>query len=464
MYLRHRARDDTPLASIALAPRVPSLPLAPLADRSPRSPRTSPSSPVKIKQKAEAKRPDDAGFYDAETPEEFAKRKADAQSRIAGIEAMLKEQAAQLEASKAEAEASVAQLRQVMSEKNTVERMLEEMERKKEAAEFESERMRDENNKLLDTVTVLTDARAADHQAHAVTVRKWRDSLVAYQEKTPTEFLAEILALVSDMDNEVEIEIADADVAARRKNGGERVAKEEELALCEEWSHNPTLAMARPDRLCRLASRTRAPLALGDGPAQTLAAAGAKSGGGTSGVEIKMSTPVQAAKRRTALGAVDLNAARVALVDAPVSASPVAAATVKPVAKPIADVSPRTALRQELVAARSEMKALKNESAAAGLLETQFVDFEPTSASSPSAMKPLGSRDARAFGPAKASVNLSFFGGASGATKKMVQKPSGPKPSRAAAAVGMYQSVAFDDFGAENVAPVGGRSIIASPR
>ena len=459
--MRTRCTSDFACATIRLSPPSHS-PLA--SPRYPSRPSlialpVPPFPPQSNKQKANAKRPDDDGFYDAETPEEFAKRKADAQSRIAGIEAMLKEQAAQLEASKAEAEASVAQLRQVMSEKNTVERMLEEMERKKEAAEIESERMRDENNTLLDTVTVLTDARAADHQAHAVTVRKWRDSLVAYQEKTPTEFLAEIVALVSDMDNEVEIEMVDADVAARRMNGGERVAKEEELALCEEWSHNPTLAMARPDRLCRLASRTRAPLALGDGPAQTLAAAAAKSGGGTSGAEIKMSTPVQAAKRRTALGAVDLNA----LVNAPPSASPVAVDTVKSVAKSIADVSPRTALRQELVAARSEMNALKNESAAAGLLETQRVDFEPLSVAL-SATKPLGSRDARAFGPAKASVNLSFFGGASGATKKMVQKPSGPKPSRAAAAVGMYQTIAFDDFGAENVAPVGGRSIIASPR
>ena len=60
-----------------------------------------------------------------------------------------------------------------MSEKNTG-GDAEEMERKKEAAEFESERMRDENDTFLDTVTVLTDARAADHQAHAVTVRKWR--------------------------------------------------------------------------------------------------------------------------------------------------------------------------------------------------------------------------------------------------------------------------------------------------
>jgi len=34
--------------------------------------------------------------------------------------------------------------------------------------------MLDANNKLLDTVTMLTDARAADRAAHAVTVHKWR--------------------------------------------------------------------------------------------------------------------------------------------------------------------------------------------------------------------------------------------------------------------------------------------------
>ena len=119
------------------------------------------------------------------------------------------------------------QLAQVMSEKNTVERMLEEMERKKEQIEAEKEAMRDANDQLLDTVTVLKDARAADHVKRAVTTRKWRNELVAYREKTPTEFLAEILHLVSDMDNEVTIEIADAELAASQLGGGVRVAKAE---------------------------------------------------------------------------------------------------------------------------------------------------------------------------------------------------------------------------------------------
>ena len=206
---------------------------------------------------------------------------------------MLKEQAAQLEASKAEAEASVAQLRQVMSEKNTVERMLEEMERKKEAAEARRSACATRTITLLDTVTVLTDARAADHQAHAVTVRKWRDSLVAYQEKTPTEFLAEIVALVSDMDNEVEIEMVDADVAARRI----------------------TAASASPRRRSSRSTRSGPQPASGDGGARSPVPIGqphapprarrragadprlrAATRGGTSGAEIKMSTPVQAAE------------------------------------------------------------------------------------------------------------------------------------------------------------------------
>jgi hypothetical protein len=224
----------------------------------------------------------------------------------------------------------VKQLAQVMSEKNTVERMLEEMERKKEQIEAEKEAMRDANNELLDTVTVLKDARAADHVKHAITVRKWRNELVAYQEKTPTEFLAEILHLVSDMDNEVEIEIADAELAASRRGGGVRVAKAEELAIDDEWSHNPRLAMAEPDRLCRLASRTRAPLALGDGPAQVLAA-NESVDRGASGVEIKMTTPTQAAKRRAALGNISVNAAKSPAVKASAALkSPAAALPPRP--------------------------------------------------------------------------------------------------------------------------------------
>ncbi len=93
------------------------------------------------------------------------------------------------------AEASVSALAAVISEKNTVERMLEEMERRKEAAYVETESLRGENSQLLDTVTVLTDARASDHLARAVTVRNWRNELVAYREKTPAAFLAESLTL-----------------------------------------------------------------------------------------------------------------------------------------------------------------------------------------------------------------------------------------------------------------------------
>ena len=185
-FARATIRLSPPSHSPLASPRYPSRPSL-IALPVPPFPPQSKSS-----RRLNAKRPDDDGFYDAETPEEFAKRKADAQSRIAGIEAMLKEQAAQLEASKAEAEASVAQLRQVMSEKNTVER-IEEMERKKEAAEIESERMRDENNTLLDTVTVLTDARAATTR-RTPSPSASGATLVAYQEKTPTEFLAEIVA------------------------------------------------------------------------------------------------------------------------------------------------------------------------------------------------------------------------------------------------------------------------------
>ena len=352
------------------------------------------------------------------------------------------------------------QLAQVMSEKNTVERMLEEMERKKEQIEAEKEAMRDANDQLLDTVTVLKDARAADHVKHAITVRKWRNELVAYREKTPTEFLAEILHLVSDMDNEVEIEIADAELAASRRGGGVRVAKAEELAIDDEWSHNPRLAMAEPDRLCRLASRTRAPPALGDGPAQLLAADEDLRRRGASGVEIKMTTPTQAAKRRAALGNISVNAATneyAAVKGSEALKSPATRATAP--AAPVVDAR-KQALLEEIAVARVEMEALKHETAAVGLLDVP---------ASPSDAKRFGTdagsrAGARGFGAEKASLNLSFFGGR--ATKK---SPTAVRQSRAAAAVAgvarrqQMAAAVFDDFGAENVAPAG-RAVALSPR
>ena len=69
----------------------------------------------------------------------------------------------------------------------------------------------------------------------------------------------ELLTLVKDMDNDVEIELMDAETAAKCASGGIRLARGEELSLCDEWTHNPTLAMARPDKLARLASKTTIP-------------------------------------------------------------------------------------------------------------------------------------------------------------------------------------------------------------
>ena len=356
------------------------------------------------------------------------------------------------------AEASVSALAAVISEKNTVERMLEEMQRRKEAAYVETESLRGENSQLLDTVTVLTDARASDHLARAVTVRKWRNELVAYREKTPAEFLSEILTLVSDMDNEVTIEIADATVMASRLGGGMRSAKAEEIALFEESSdHNPRLAMAAPERLCRLASRARERTALGDGlNGRVLNATHAGKekahNRGTSGAEIKMTTPTQAAKRRAALGAIHFNAAAPKTV---VASSPAAV-------KQVSAIDQKQALLLEMQAARLEMRLLKSESVAFGLLDAPV---------SPDGNKQQSSRHggANGFGVSKASVSVSFFSAATGSRNDTKKSPQVVRQSRAAAAVSSVAkrqqkaSAVFDDFGSENAAPRS-RAVAVSPR
>ena len=98
----------------------------------------------------------------------------------------------------------------VMQEKNAVERVLEEMERAKA-------NMTIENRELRDSVTVLKGDlnHAAEH--HQLVVRKWRDELVTYREKSPQEFLAEVIGLVSDMDNEVTIEVIPPEAKAAEK-------------------------------------------------------------------------------------------------------------------------------------------------------------------------------------------------------------------------------------------------------
>jgi hypothetical protein len=214
--------------------------------------------------------------------------------------------------------------------------------------------------------------------------------------------------------------------------------------------------MAEPDRLCRLASRTRAPLALGDGPAQVLAA-NESVDRGASGVEIKMTTPTQAAKRRAALGNISVNAAKSPAVKASAALKSPAARAAAPV--PAVDAR-KQALLAEMAAARVEMEALKHETAAVGLLDVP---------ASPSDAKRFGTgsraKQVRGFGAEKASLNLSFFGGRSH-TKK---SPTAVRPSRAAAAVAgvakrqQMAAAVFDDFGSENVAPAG-RAVALSPR
>ena len=132
----------------------------------------------------------------------------------------------------------------VMQEKNAVERVLEEMERAKA-------NMTIENRELRDSVTVLKGDlnHAAEH--HQLVVRKWRDELVTYREKSPQEFLAEVIGLVSDMDNEVTIEVIPPEAKA-----AEKTHEEVRLEECE-WAHNPRLAVTDSTRLLMLANSGR---------------------------------------------------------------------------------------------------------------------------------------------------------------------------------------------------------------
>ena len=430
---------------------------------------------VHIKKKA------GGGGNDADlSSEERAKREADAAARVAGIEALLRDQAQKLEETKAAAElankkAEMADLEgellkqkldAVITEKNSVERMLEDMAKKKDSAELAAQREAsekakyvDENNALLNKVTVLNDARVADKHQYAVQVRKYRDELVAYTEKTPTEFLAEILALVSDMDNEVDIELVDAEVAAARLGNRTRVAKEEELKICSEWTHNPALAMANPQKLARLAGRVRVLDAPPPATASMSNAGGAAKVVNASGVSLS-TTPEMAAKRRTALGALDQNAT------AAYSGSAM------------------NKLQEQLNAIEFRLDKAAGKAAAMGasLLDTHFVDITPSASplTSPKMLsakkmarsenddglvfqggvgaKSAGGRtsglSSRGAGfQAKASVNIGgFFGGRSSSaasamtpTKQLKgmdvfddfePAPMGPRPSRAMAVLG----------------------------
>jgi hypothetical protein len=131
-----------------------------------------------------------------------------------------------------------------MREKNAIERVLEEMERTKA-------NLKVENMELRDSVTVLKNDLNDATERHQLVVRKWRDELVTYREKSPRDFLAEVIGLVSDMDNEVTIEIIPPE-ASRAAQVHEEVRLEE----CE-WKHNPRLAVADSTRMLMLANSGR---------------------------------------------------------------------------------------------------------------------------------------------------------------------------------------------------------------
>ena len=118
-------------------------------------------------------------------------RNAASSARVAGLEDMLKDMADK-------ARLAEERLESAMREKNAIERVLEEMERAKS-------NMRVENTELRDSVTVLKSDLQEVTERHQLVVRKWRNELVTYREKTPQDFLAEVIGLVADMDNEVTV-------------------------------------------------------------------------------------------------------------------------------------------------------------------------------------------------------------------------------------------------------------------
>ncbi|ABO97073.1 predicted protein [Ostreococcus lucimarinus CCE9901] len=169
--------------------------------------------------------------------EDEARRAAAAKERVDGIAKLLEEV-------NAKANAAEEKLEAAMREKNAIERVLEEMERTKA-------NMKVENMELRDSVTVLKNDLNNATERHQLVVRKWRDELVTYREKSPQDFLAEVIGLVSDMDNEVTIEVIPPEAPRAAK-----VHEEVRLEECE-WEYNPRLAVADSTRLLMLANSGR---------------------------------------------------------------------------------------------------------------------------------------------------------------------------------------------------------------
>lgn len=167
--------------------------------------------------------------------EHALERVKSAESRIEAVSSLLREMTNECNETKEE-------LSMVVSQKNAIERMLEELEKAKEQAERAS---RD----LQKSVNVLTSELETNKERHVEKVKQWRNEIVSYREKTQEMFLAEIVGLVSDMDNDIQIEVVPHSAMLPHERAEVHLKEGE-----REWEHNPRFALEDSARLSVLAN------------------------------------------------------------------------------------------------------------------------------------------------------------------------------------------------------------------
>ena len=163
--------------------------------------------------------------------EHALERVKSAESRIEAVSSLLREMTSECK-----------ELSMVVSQKNAIERMLEELEKAKEQAERAS---RD----LQKSVNVLTSELETNKERHVEKVKQWRNEIVSYREKTQENFLAEIVGLVSDMDNDIQIEVVPHSALLPHERAEVHLKEGE-----REWEHNPRFALEDSARLSVLAN------------------------------------------------------------------------------------------------------------------------------------------------------------------------------------------------------------------
>ena len=167
--------------------------------------------------------------------EHALERVKSAESRIEAVSSLLREMTSECKETKEE-------LSMVVSQKNAIERILEELEKAKEQAERAS---RD----LQKSVNVLTSELETNKERHVEKVKQWRNEIVSYREKTQENFLAEIVGLVSDMDNDIQIEVVPHSALLPHERAEVHLKEGE-----REWEHNPRFALEDSTRLSVLAN------------------------------------------------------------------------------------------------------------------------------------------------------------------------------------------------------------------